>query len=87
MEQLYSIYGHHLIVEMAREKGCYNSFFLEDGRVYYTSALVDHGEGKSSYQIWEKSWDPSRDPEAIQVLKDHGVLPSDFLMTEVSESV
>mgnify|MGYP006273844175 CR=1 FL=1 len=86
MEKLYSIFTHHLIEEMAREKGCYNAFFLEDGRVYYASALVDHGEGKSSYQTWEKSWDPSKDPEAIKVLKDHGILPSNFLMKDVSES-
>jgi hypothetical protein len=85
MNKLYSVFGHRLVDEMARQKGCANPFVLEDGRVYYTSKLIDHGEGEWRYQTWDKSWDPSKDPAAIKVLQDNGILPVDFPLNGVTE--
>ena len=85
MNKFHSIFGHRLIRMMAKRKGCYNSFVLEGGRVCYTSTLIDHGQGKCRYQTWEKFWDPSRDPAAIKVLQENGILSDDFLLNELGE--
>lgn len=75
----HSIFGHPLIVKMAEDRCCPNAISLEDGRVIYTSDLVTHGKGRWQYQTWDKSWDPSCDPEAIRVLQGIGFMPEGLI--------
>ena len=68
-----------LVRSIAAEKGCAVLFVSKHGGVVYASGPITHRNGGCTYQTWEKSWCPSRDPEIIKMLQDSGLLSPAYI--------